>query len=283
MLKDYIKGLLQLLLPKKGLTLLAGLFANNTHPKIKNFLIQYFIKAYAVNMSEAREENPKNYLSFNDFFIRNLKPGCRPLEKSDIISPVDGFVSELGHINKGQILQAKKCWYQVEELLAHDTEINNRFNEGSFATLYLSPKDYHRVHMPLNATLKSMIYIPGQLFSVQPATVRVIPRLFSRNERLVNLFETEKGLMAMVLVGATIVGAIGNHWEGEMQRSNKKKRFEYPENSVQTQIQRGEEMGYFKLGSTVILLFENKIKMQWEESLHPGKTIRLGETLGQFI
>ena len=170
MLSDYYKALLQYILPKQALTALAGFLSNIKIPAIKNHLIRYFIRKYDVNMTEAREENLDNYADFNEFFIRHLKPDCRPIANVDIISPVDGYVSELGDINAGTMLQAKGRYYSTHELLACEKELSSQFDRGVFATLYLSPQDYHRVHMPINATLKDMIYVPGKLFSVQPAT-----------------------------------------------------------------------------------------------------------------
>lgn len=278
MFNDYLRTLPQFILPKQLLTCVAGLLANVQSPAIKNALIRGFIQKYGVNMSEAQEENPENYRCFNDFFIRHLKPGCRPIAQADIVSPVDGFVSELGIIEKGQVLQAKGRYYSVEELLAADKALSEQFVDGRFATLYLSPKDYHRIHMPIDATLKEMIYVPGKLFSVQPATARIIPHLFARNERLVTFFDTQAGLMAMVLVGATIVGAIGTRWQGDIKRSNKKQYFNYVgQDQVNTHILQGEEMGYFKLGSTVVLLFADGKKVHWLDGLHSGKSIRYGQ------
>lgn len=279
MFKDYLKTMPQLLLPKHGLTHFAGFMANVQAPVIKNWLIHDFIKRYGVNMAEACEENPENYACFNDFFIRHLKPECRPLAKADIVSPVDGSVSELGAIKDGQIFQAKGRYYTVAELLASEGE---EFNKGSFATLYLSPKDYHRIHMPIDAQLKKMIYVPGKLFSVQPTTARVIPHLFARNERLVCFFETKLGPMAMVLVGATIVGAIGTRWQGDLKRSKQTQDLDLTFISkADTFIKQGEEMGYFKLGSTIVLLFADGKKVHWQESLGAGSTICFGQALGQ--
>ncbi|MDI9818040.1 MULTISPECIES: archaetidylserine decarboxylase [unclassified Legionella] len=282
-MRDYLKTLPQFILPKGRLTHLAGIFANVRTPAIKNFLIRHFIRQYGVNMQEAREETPENYACFNDFFIRQLKPECRPLANADIISPVDGFISEFGAIKEGQIVQAKKHNYTVEELLACNKALSKQFIDGCFATLYLSPKDYHRIHMPIAATLRELIYVPGKLFSVQPSTVRVIPMLFARNERLVALFDTEAGLMAMVLVGATIVGAIGTRWHGDIKRSAKKQAYYIdPKESANTILQ-GEEMGYFKLGSTVILLFAEGNQIHWHDDLYPGQSIRYGQALAELI
>ncbi|MBA2652039.1 MAG: phosphatidylserine decarboxylase [Tatlockia sp.] len=283
MLTDHLKTIPLFILPKHGLTNFAGLMANIKISAIKNWLIRDFIQRYEVNMAEASEENPENYSCFNEFFIRHLKPECRPLAKADIISPVDGSVSELGQIKEGQILQAKGRYYTVAELLACDAEQSRQFNKGCFATLYLSPKDYHRVHMPIDAQLKEMIYVPGKLFSVQPRTARVIPQLFARNERLVCFFETKLGPMAMVLVGATIVGAIGTRWQGDLKRSRKIQKLDLSSLEAKSFIKQGEEMGYFKLGSTVILLFAEGKEIHWQESLKAESSICYGQSMGTKI
>jgi len=270
-------------LPKTALTVLAGKFADIKSPIIKNFLIQTFIKKYQVNMQEALEEDPTAYQTFNDFFIRTLKPEARPIADADIISPVDGCVSELGAIGAGKIIQAKGLDYTVTELLGGKEDVAAPFMQGQFATLYLSPKDYHRVHMPLNADLLSMSYVPGALFSVRPSTAASIPRLFARNERLVIFFDTVIGPMAMILVGATIVGAIGTSWHGDVLRSREQTQFLYQADSMSTARKKGEEAGYFKLGSTVILLFAEGNKMQWRQDLNAGSSIRFGEALGHFV
>jgi len=280
MFSDYLTAFLQYSLPKHTLTTLAGSLANVKKPVIKNTIIRSFIKKYDVNMSEALEEHPENYADFNAFFIRHLKPECRPINTPGIISPVDGYISEIGHINAGSLLQAKGHYYSIHELLACSKELSSQFNSGLFATLYLSPQDYHRIHMPLDATLNEMIYVPGKLFSVQPATTRMIPKLFARNERLVVFFETSVGLMAMVLVGATIVGNIGTSWHGDVTRGRELRHFDYPD---KPSFQQASEMGYFKLGSTVILLFADSKRIQWQPSLHTGDKIRFGEMLGSIV
>jgi phosphatidylserine decarboxylase len=280
--RDILKTAPQYVVPKKELSVFAGFMANLKNQSIKNYLIQHFIKKYQVNMQEALIEDPTAYATFNNFFIRHLKPECRPLAAADIISPVDGCVSELGAIEAGQLIQAKGKKYSVEELLACDKSTAETFSQGQFATLYLSPKDYHRVHMPLDAQLVSMNYIPGALFSVQPATARVVPKLFARNERLAVLFETHVGPMAMVLVGATIVGSIGTTWHGDIKRSKQEKTFTYSPEQDKTDLGQGDEMGYFKLGSTVVLLFANGKHVQWNPSLKAGSSIRFGEGIGTF-
>ncbi len=281
MLNDYLKTAPQYVLPKHALNAFAGLMANIKIPVIKNRLIRNFIKDYDVNMSEALNESVESYACFNDFFIRHLKPECRPISNAGIVSPVDGAVSEIGDITAGKLLQAKGRHYSVKELLASDDALSSQFENGRFATLYLSPKDYHRVHMPIQATLKEMVYVPGKLFSVQPTTARVIPHLFARNERLVVFFDTPAGLMAMVLVGATIVGAIGTRWHGDIRRGRQRQRFEY--HNENTQLQKAEEMGYFKLGSTVVLLFADSQKVKWNPDLQAGDSLCLGQKLADMV
>lgn len=274
-LTDAFKIMPHYLLPKKSLTLLAGSMANVRQPAIKNRLIDHFIKRYQINMAEALYPNSQQYATFNEFFIRQLKPDCRSIANATIVSPIDGYVSEIGQIHNNQLIQAKGRYYDVATLLASSPDTAKRFDGGLFSTLYLSPSDYHRVHMPITGTLQFMTYIPGKLFSVQPLTTRLIPKLFARNERLVVFFNTEIGLMAMVLVGATIVGAIGTPWTGDIIRSAKKRTL-YSKEMV---LAKGTEMGYFKLGSTVILLFEKGAPCHWQENLTPGKKIQLGQAL----
>lgn len=276
-----LKLFLQYTAPKQLLTALTGLFANIKIKPIKNYVIQRFIQSYDVVMHEAIRENPEDYVNFNDFFTRYLKPGVRPIADSDVVSPVDGCVSEIGHIKQGQLLQAKGRYYSVDELLACDAAQSAPFQNGSFATLYLSPRDYHRVHMPVAGTLQDMIHVPGTLFSVQPDTVCHIPRLFARNERVVLFFETTHGSMALILVGATIVGKIGTCWHGDLPRAKKPVYFKHnlPESS-QRALKKADEVGYFKLGSTAIVLFAEESKIEWTPALKAGVDVRLGEALG---
>lgn len=283
MFLDLLRTAPQYLIPQRSLTACAGYLANVKQEKIKNYLIRQFIDQYQVNMKEALIEEPSAYPCFNDFFIRQLKPECRPLAAADIISPVDGCVSELGPITEGQLVQAKGRNYSIAELLACDEQSAQHFMHGQFATLYLSPKDYHRVHMPIEAHLVKMNYIPGALFSVQPTTARVVPKLFARNERLVVFFETKIGPMAMVMVGATIVGAIGTSWHGDLQRGKDKRSIDYSADKTPLVLKQGDEMGFFKLGSTVILLFANGEQMHWQQFLKPGTEVRFGEAMGSIV
>ena len=275
---NLLKTMSQYVISQRGLTALGRVMAEAKNTRVKNYIIQRFINKYQVNMSEALIEDPVQYACFNDFFIRHLKPECRPLAQASIISPVDGCVSEIGMINEGQIIQAKGQNYSVEELLACSDEMVLKFVHGQFVTLYLSPKDYHRVHMPMDAELISMTYVPGALFSVQPSSAQTVPKLFARNERLVVFFKTKVGLMAMVLVGATIVGTIGTQWHGDLKRSKQCVSFDY----CQHPLSKADEMGYFKLGSTVILLFARGDKVQWNNQLKAGSAVRFGEAIGEI-
>ncbi len=280
MLSDYFKLFLHYILPKKALTIFAGLLANNKTVFIKNYLIEGFIEKYGVNMQEAALETPSDYPDFNTFFIRKLKSGVRQMASVDVVSPADGVVSEFGRIHRGKLIQAKGIDYLVNDLLSCDKALSEPFHEGLFATIYLSPKDYHRIHMPIDAQLELMIHVPGTLFSVQPFTTQHIKKLFSRNERLVVFFSTALGPMAMILVGATIVGSIGTAWQGTLSRSSDVKVTHYkPDGLYNTAFKKGDEMGYFKLGSTVIVLFGKDISLVWDDALYAGSSIKLGEPL----
>lgn len=280
MINDQLKSLFHILLPKHALTLYAGLLANLKIPVVKNRLIHRFIKKHGVNMQEAEQPDINQYACFNDFFIRHLKPGCRPIASADIVSPVDGVISEIGEIQAGKLLQAKGRYYSVQSLLACDKNTAKNFENGHFSTIYLSPKDYHRVHMPLDGYLKEMTYVPGRFYSVQPLLAKTMPDLFSKNQRLVIHFQTDIGRMAMVLVGATVVGRIGTAWHGDIARSRDIRKTVYTENK---RYQKGDEVGYFKLGSTVILLFSEEAAMKWSSKLGANQDIRLGNEMGAFI
>ena len=276
---DFIRTLPQRLLPKQALTIFAGFLANCTIHWIKNFLITDFITRFSVDMRLAKEEDPRAYASFNDFFIRHLKAQYRPIAPGSVVSPVDGVISQLGRLHHGQFVQAKGHAYAVDELLMCPPDIAQLFYEGQFATFYLSPKDYHRIHMPLEGTLRDMLYVPGELFSVQPKTAMTIPKLFARNERLVIFFDTQYGLMAMVMVGAVIVGAMNTVWHGDVFRSKTKAFYNYASLEERITLLKGEEMGHFKLGSTVILLFAKDASMLWNSSLTAGQSVIFGQSL----
>lgn len=247
--------------------------------------IRKFAKIFNIDMQEALHKSPADYPTFNAFFTRELKPGLRPIDSTakGIASPVDGCVSQMGPINGDQIFQAKGHNYTTLDLLGGRPEDTAAFRDGLFATLYLSPRDYHRIHMPLNAVLTSMHYIPGRLFSVAPHTVRVVPRLFARNERVVALFDSEAGRFAMVLVGAINVAAIETVWAGLITPPVKNKIIhrDYPNGSAEAvNLAKGQEMGRFNMGSTVILLMEKNTT--WREDLTEGSVVKMGESIGQF-
>jgi phosphatidylserine decarboxylase len=269
----------QYLLPKQAMTELAGKFAKANAGWLTTFSIRRFIKHYAVNMDEAVNSDINSYRTFNDFFTRALLAEKRPIAQADYICPVDGTISQLGVIRSNQIIQAKGRDYSTIALMGGDGKLAEKFYDGNFATLYLSPKDYHRVHMPCNGRLTRMIYIPGTLFSVNPGTVRGVPGLFARNERVVCVFESEHGPFILVLVGATIVGSISTVWHGVVnpRRSGRVREWHY--DSQPPIFEKGDEMGRFQLGSTVVMLFP-KNRMQFNQQWAPGRSVRFGEMMG---
>lgn len=271
---------LQHLVPQHALSRLVGRVASCNNRLIKNTFINWFIKRYQVDMSLAAEPNPSAYACFNDFFTRALKPGIRPIctEQKAIVCPADGAISQLGKIVNGRIFQAKGQDYSVAELLGGDAALAEEFSDGDFATVYLSPKDYHRVHMPYGGKLRTMVSIPGDLFSVNAVTAENVPRLFSRNERVAAIFDTELGPMAVVLVGAMIVAGIETVWDGQLapMGSREIQTSLYPYQNIQ--LEKGAEMGRFKLGSTAIILFA-KDKIHWEAQFVAGATTRVGVKL----
>lgn len=276
--------LLQYLLPKQAITSLAGKLANLECGTLTTSVIKWFIQRYQVNMQEALNPDPASYATFNTFFTRPLKADARPLSDAAFICPVDGAISQFGTIDRNQIFQAKGHQYSTETLLAGNQALVKQFNNGHFACLYLSPKDYHRIHMPCDGTLVSMTYVPGDLFSVNPTTAANVPNLFARNERVVCEFESEQhGKFVMVLVGATIVGSMATVWHDAPQRvinpprSKQIRVWNYTDKAIT--LKQGEEMGRFLLGSTVVMLFEAK-SIVFSETWHPSKKIRLGEVMG---
>lgn len=282
---DNLFVLSQYLTPQHTLSRTVGMLADCKQPQIKDAFIKWFINRYQVNMAEAAKENPSDFPCFNDFFTRELKPGLRPIaDANDQVScPVDGAISQLGDINHGQIFQAKGQDYSLTDLLGGDIARAKPFMGGKFATIYLAPKDYHRIHMPLSGTLREMIYVPGKLFSVNPVTAEKVPGLFARNERLVAIFDTEFGPMAMVLVGAMIVAAIETVWSGQVAPPVRKlKVTEYPaEPSNPITLNKGDEMGRFKLGSTVVLAFPENM-VEFTEELKAGSVVRMGQEFGKL-
>ncbi|WP_347302687.1 archaetidylserine decarboxylase [Croceibacterium sp. TMG7-5b_MA50] len=277
---DRLKVLLQYALPKQRLTTFAGRIARGEHGRTTQRLIRWFAQRYRVDMSEAAEPDLAGYRSFNAFFTRALHPAARPIAAADFVSPVDGTISQLGAIDDHHILQAKGHRFTVTELVGGEEALAAPFRHGSFANLYLSPRDYHRVHMPCAGTLRRMVHVPGALFSVNPVTARGVPGLFARNERVVCLFDSaEHGPFAMVLVGATIVGSMETVWHGVINaaRTGRIVQWSYPPGEVV--LDQGAEMGRFLLGSTVILLFRPGT-IAFNPAWGPEGAVRLGQRMG---
>ncbi|QFT53178.1 archaetidylserine decarboxylase [Microbulbifer sp. THAF38] len=275
---------LQYLTPQHALSRAAGWLANTEIKSIKDPFTRWFVEKYGVDMQEAKETDCTAYRTFNDFFTRELKEGARPIVSSEdsLACPADGAISQLGAIHNGRVFQAKGHDYSLLELVGGDPELAAQFDDGHFATVYLSPKDYHRVHMPIDGTLRSMTYVPGQLFSVNTVTAENVPRLFARNERLVCVFDTVAGPMAMILVGAMIVAGIETVWAGQVTPHTRDVRTtNYLENAP-VQLKKGEEMGRFKLGSTVVMLF-GADQVRWLDSLEAETPVRMGEYFGSMI
>ena len=283
MTKDQLFAFAQHITPQKTLSRTIGRIAECENTWVKNTFINQFIKKYQVDMSEAVNSDPLSYRNFNDFFTRAIRSELRPIceQKNGIACPADGAVSQLGEIEHGTLLQAKGHTYSLTSLLGGDASLSNQFLGGSFATVYLSPKDYHRVHMPLTGKLTKMIHIPGKLFSVNKVTAEQIPSVFARNERTVCIFDTEAGPMAVILVGAMIVASIETTWAGQVTPFNKNVvTWDYSElNKIE--IKKGEEMGRFKLGSTAIVLF-GKDAAKWEESIQAETPTKMGMHFGQI-
>ncbi len=277
-MSDFLAVLPQYLLPKQALTAFAGKVAG-AQGRWTTGLIEWFIKKYQVNMAEAANPDPASYPTFNAFFTRALKAGARPLAPVPWVCPVDGAVSQCGHIEKDQLFQAKGHYFSTTALLGGDTALAAQFQDGEFATIYLSPKDYHRIHMPCAGSLRRMVYVPGDLFSVNPTTARGVPGLFARNERVVCIFDTAHGPMALVLVGATIVGSMATAWHGVVNppRGGQINEWHYEGDAVS--FAQGDEMGRFLLGSTVVLLWP-KGQLRFDPAWCPAKPTRLGEAMG---
>lgn len=250
----------------------------------KNFQIKWFIKQFGVNMQEAVHPAADDYDCFNDFFTRALKTEARPLasDENALVSPVDGIVSQAGEIHKDSIIQAKGHSFTVEALLAGNKDLARQFTAGSFATLYLSPRDYHRVHMPCAGRLQRMIHVPGRRFAVNQTSVTGINNLFARNERLINLFDTDIGPMALIMVGALFVGSMQTAWTDTLAAKSAGEPHDYDYRNARISLERGEEMGRFNMGSTVILLFPRGC-MQWNSSMLPGQRVCMGELIGSMI
>ena len=273
---------LQFVIPQHLLSRLVGFFMNCHWSWLKNKLISWFIKHYHVDMRLAEKTRISDYATFNEFFTRKLKPQLRPMskDKKAIICPVDGVVSQIGSIQDNTIIQAKKKSYTINELLAGN-KYAKTFNQGSFVTLYLSPKDYHRIHIPTKGRLIEMIYVPGRLFSVNPATTASIDGLYAKNERVICVFETEFGMMVVILIGALLVGSIHTVWANKVLPNKYKtiQSWQYKKKNIV--LKRGDELGHFELGSTVIVLFEPN-KLKWKQTLQHQTSVKFGQCINHI-
>lgn len=279
-MSDRLSVLPQYFLPKRAITQLMGRLASLAGGSLTTSVIRWFIQRYQVNMAEALNPDPASYRTFNEFFTRALKPGARPLSQADWICPVDGAVSQLGDIAGDQVFQAKGHHYSTTALVGGDSALAQKFQDGHFATIYLSPRDYHRIHMPCAGKLMRMIYVPGDLFSVNPTTARGVPGLFARNERVVCEFDGEFGPFVMVLVGATVVGSMATTWHGVVNppRIGHIQTWDYRDQTIA--LSQGEEMGRFLLGSTIVLLTP-KSPLQFNRDWKPTTPVKLGEVMAQ--
>jgi phosphatidylserine decarboxylase len=272
----------QYLLPKRLLTMFAGRVAEMRGGPLTHWIIRKFIAKYRVNMDEAADPRVESYASFNDFFTRALREGARPLADSAFVCPVDAAVSQFGPIEHDQIFQAKGHSYSTRALVGGDQALARQFDHGHFATLYLAPKDYHRIHMPCEGRLKRMIYIPGDLFSVNPLTARHVPSLFARNERVVCVFDTPYGPFVNVLVGATIVGSVATVWHGVVNPPRTRDIREWRYDNQKIELAKGAEMGRFLLGSTVVMLFPKSV-VTFRADWAPTRPVRLGEPMAAAV
>ena len=280
-MSDRLKVLPQYLMPKQAMTSFAGRVAGAKGGTMTTRLIRWFVGKYNVNMDEAVNPDIKSYASFNEFFTRPLRPDARPLANADFICPVDGAISQFGAVEDHQIFQAKGHTFSTAELVGGDATLAAHFQHGSFANLYLSPKDYHRLHMPCDGRLTRMIYVPGKLFSVNPTTARGVPGLFARNERVVCVFESpEHGPFVLVLVGATIVGSMATVWHGVVNPKRTGAVAEWKYDDQQIVLKKGDEMGRFLLGSTIVMLFQPNT-IRFNPDWQPEGSVRLGEVMGR--
>jgi phosphatidylserine decarboxylase len=270
--------LLQHALPKQLLTRAMGRFARWEGGAVTQAAIRRFIDRYGVDMQEAADPRPQAYATFNDFFTRALRPGARPLADAAFICPVDAAISQFGSIEHDQIFQAKGHQYSTTALVGGDAQLARQFDHGHFATLYLSPRDYHRIHMPCEGRLTRMIYVPGELYSVNPLTARHVPGLFARNERVVCVFETAHGPFVNVLVGATIVGSMATVWHGVVNPPRTREVREWRYDGQDIRLCKGDEMGRFLLGSTVVMLFPKDV-VTFNADWAPTRPVRLGEAM----
>lgn len=278
-LGDRLFVALQLCLPTRLISWMVFKLTRVRAPGLKNALIRMFMRGFRISLAEAEHEHPEDYSSFNAFFTRALKPGARPLDPDAraFLSPVDGTISQLGDVREGRIFQAKGQDYTAAELLG-DPALAAPFTKGRFCTIYLAPYNYHRIHMPLAGTVREWLLVPGRLFSVNPATARALPRVFARNERVVTLFDTAQGPLALVMVGALNVGSMETVWAGEITPPHRRSGVLRYTPGSSTALARGAEMGRFNMGSTVILLAPPGV-LDWEAALGPGVTVRMGERL----
>ena len=279
-MSDRLAVLPQYLLPKRALTAFAGWCAASGARWWTRAVIPWFIRRYGVNMAEAANPDPASYASFNDFFTRALRPDARPLSRADWVCPVDGAVSQFGAIAHDQIFQAKGHHYSTRALVGGDAALAALFDNGYFATVYLSPRDYHRIHMPCDGRLRRMIHVPGDLFSVNPVTARGVPGLFARNERVVCVFDTDFGPFVHVLVGATIVGSMATVWHGQVNPPRPGQVREWRYDDAPISLRQGDEMGRFLLGSTVVMLFP-KNGLHFSPAWAPDAAVRMGEAMAQ--
>ena len=278
---NFLKTLPQYVVPQHGLSRLMGKLAQLEKPvALKNSMISAFVKHYGVNMAEAREPDFRQYASFNAFFTRHLRPDARRIDASlsTIVSPADGAISAIGRIQSGTLLQAKGHTYTLTALLGGDENAARPFAAGHFMTAYLSPRDYHRVHMPFSGRLDRMIYVPGKLFSVNTRTTEQVPQLFARNERVISYFQTDQGPMAVIMIGAMIVASMATTWAGVLT-SPKDRNLHTQDYDGSLFLAKGDEIGYFQLGSTVIVLFSSS-KMQWLPEMIAQREIRMGQIIG---
>jgi phosphatidylserine decarboxylase len=281
-MSDRFKVLPQYALPKRGLTDFAGWVASKKRGRTTTGLIRWFVGKYKVNMDEALQPDITQYATFNDFFTRALKPGARPIADAPLVCPVDGAISQFGAVQDDQIFQAKGHSYSTTALVGGDAALAAQFTHGSFATVYLSPRDYHRIHMPCDGRLRRMVYVPGALFSVNPLTARGVPGLFARNERVVCEFSTAFGPFVLVLVGATIVGSMETVWHGTVNASRSKEVRTWNYDDQDVRIAKGAEMGRFLLGSTVVMLFPKAAGVRFDPAWGPGGAVRLGEPMARI-
>ena len=281
-LLDAIRVWPQYILPQHGLSKLMYRLARSRFKPWKSLMINSAVRLYRVDMREAGKEKAADYVSFNDFFTRHLKPGARTwhLDEANIISPVDGAISQIGRLAGGALIQAKGRRYRLHQLLAADDKMSERFKDGCYVTLYLSPRDYHRIHMPVSGRLIKSVYVPGRLFAVNNASVRGVDNLFAANERFISLFETGSGLLAQIMVGAIFVGSLQTVWLGQITPAEKRELTvrEYKDQTIT--LKQGQEFGHFNMGSTVILIFE-KDKIEWLRELRNNDTVEVGQILGK--